>query len=86
MKQKKYRGVVKWFNYSQGFGFIKIKNGDDVYFHYNDIKSGHKFDMEEGTIVEFRMLKLRDNKLYYYAKDVCVLSDGDQLLLFPNGE
>ena len=27
-------GVIKWYNYNKGYGFIKPNNGDkDVFFH-----------------------------------------------------
>lgn len=53
-------GLVKWFgghNYQNGrkndFGFIKPMNGDDVFVHKNEIKSG--IDLNENEIVIFEI-------------------------------
>jgi CspA family cold shock protein len=50
-----YKGTVKFFNESKGFGFIKDKNSAKEYFvHSNGLKESIRendevtFDLEEG--------------------------------------
>ncbi len=44
------KGKVKWFNDEKGFGFIEQENGEDLFVHKNEVKSGH---LKEGDTVEF---------------------------------
>lgn len=49
------KGIVKWFNDSKGYGFIKpLDNMEkDIFIHYSDIqKTGFK-SLIENTTVEF---------------------------------
>ena len=49
------KGIVKWFNDSKGYGFIKpLDNMEkDIFIHYSDIqKTGFK-SLIENTSVEF---------------------------------
>ena len=49
------QGVVKWFNASKGFGFIKRESGEDVFVHFKAIVgSGYK-SLNEGQAVEFEV-------------------------------
>jgi len=45
-----YKGVVKFFNESKGFGFIKDENSSNEYFVHS---SGLKQRINEGDIVTF---------------------------------
>ncbi|HTX99396.1 MAG TPA: cold-shock protein [Bacteroidota bacterium] len=50
-------GVVKWFNASKGFGFIKRETGEDVFVHFKAIVgSGYK-SLNEGDKVQFEVQK-----------------------------
>ena len=51
---KRYRGTVKWFNSSKGYGFIQWPEGPkDVFVHYSAVKmEGYKV-LDEGQPVEF---------------------------------
>lgn len=33
----KYRGRVKWYNFSKGYGFIARGAGEDIFFHKTDV-------------------------------------------------
>jgi CspA family cold shock protein len=46
-------GTVKWFNGDKGFGFIQRQNGEDVFVHFNAIKSEGYRTLREGQRVEF---------------------------------
>ncbi len=49
------QGVVKWFNYSKGFGFITRDNGADIFVHFKSIAADGdgKRSLREGQRVEF---------------------------------
>ena len=47
-------GVVKWFNSSNGYGFItNDANGEDVFVHFSAIQVGGFKTLEEGQKVTF---------------------------------
>jgi CspA family cold shock protein len=48
------KGIVKWFNDSKGFGFIKQDDGgDDVFCHQTAIQVQGFRSLQEGQPVEF---------------------------------
>lgn len=50
------QGIIKTFDKSKGFGFIKGADGRDVFFHYSHlIMEGYKV-IEVGTEVEFELV------------------------------
>jgi CspA family cold shock protein len=52
-----YKGKVKWFNNSKGYGFIGREDGPDVFVHYSAIQfSGYK-TLKEGDEVEFSIVQ-----------------------------
>ena len=53
----KEQGTVKWFNASKGYGFIKRETGEDAFVHYSSIQSSGYRTLEEGTAVEFEVVK-----------------------------
>jgi len=60
------RGVVAWFNFKKGFGFIRRADGggDDVFVHHSSIavgKPGYR-TLEQDTEVEFEVAD-RNGKL-----------------------
>jgi len=46
-------GIVKWFNESKGFGFIKSEDGSDVFVHYSSIQGNGFKSIAEGDSVSF---------------------------------
>jgi cold shock protein len=61
-------GVVKWFNRSKGYGFIKPDDGSkDVFVHFSAIVGEGVKDLKEGEKVEFEIVV---NQKGPNAKDV----------------
>jgi CspA family cold shock protein len=50
-------GTVKWFNNSKGFGFIERQDGEDVFVHFNQIRSEGYKTLSDGQKVEFTVVK-----------------------------
>ena len=48
------KGTVKWFNATQGYGFItNSENGEDVFVHFSGIVADGYKTLEEGQSVTF---------------------------------
>ena len=47
------QGTVKWFNAENGYGFITVTDGQDVFVHYSNIEMTGFRVLEEGQAVEF---------------------------------
>jgi len=45
------QGIVKFYNESKGFGFIKVDNGDEIFVHI----SGLKDKINQNDAVEFEV-------------------------------
>lgn len=62
---KRYRGKVKWFNATKGFGFIAPDPSEeegavdekDVFVHYTAIQADGYRSLDEGQDVEFNIEK-----------------------------
>lgn len=67
----KVRGRVKWFNNEKGYGFIEYKENEDIFVHYSAIKNNGYKTLNEGDIVEFKLINT-DKGLQ--AKDVSLLT------------
>ncbi len=51
---KRFRGTVKWFSASKGYGFIEWPEGPkDVFVHFSAIQSKGYRTLDEGQTVEF---------------------------------
>jgi CspA family cold shock protein len=46
------QGTVKWFN-GQGYGFIAVEGGPDVFVHFSAITGDGYRSLDEGQKVEF---------------------------------
>ena len=51
------KGRVKWFNNEKGYGFIEYKENEDIFVHYSAIRQDGYKTLEEGQIVEFKLLE-----------------------------
>ena len=51
------KGKVKWFNNEKGYGFIEYTDKEDIFVHYSAIRQEGYKTLEEGQIVEFKLLE-----------------------------
>lgn len=51
------QGKIKKFNKEKGYGFIKLADDKDVFFHYSELKMDGFKTIEEGEEVEFDMVE-----------------------------
>ena len=50
-------GKVKWFNESNGYGFIERPEGGDLFVHYSAIQGNGFRTLAEGQEVEFDVVE-----------------------------
>ncbi|MBV9868550.1 MAG: cold shock domain-containing protein [Abitibacteriaceae bacterium] len=50
-------GRVKWWNDNQGFGFITLPNGQEVFVHHSKIQTDDYAALEEGQLVECEVIQ-----------------------------
>ena len=50
-------GVVKWFDESKGFGFIKSDDGEDVFVHHTGISGDGFRKLSEGQRVTYKIVE-----------------------------
>ena len=49
-------GIVKWFSYKKGYGFIVPDDGDkDLFVHHSNIKMDGYVTLNKGQKVEFEI-------------------------------
>ena len=49
------QGIVKWFDESKGFGFIRAESGKEVFVHFSAIQGEGFKTLHEGDEVEFEI-------------------------------
>ena len=52
-----YKGIVKWFNNTKGYGFIGRDDGPDVFVHHSAIQSDGFKQLKEGEEAEFDIVE-----------------------------
>lgn len=50
------KGVVKKFNKDKGYGFIKLDDDRDIFFHYSELVMDGFKNIEDGANVEFELV------------------------------
>lgn len=56
------QGVVKFFDVSKGFGFIRRKGDTDVFVHLSQLKKCGIDELNKGAKVEFDLIISPDSK------------------------
>ena len=57
-------GMVKWFNETKGYGFIKPEDGGpDVFVHVKEVKKAGYTNLADGARVSFDLVSGRSGKL-----------------------
>ena len=51
------QGKVKMFNKEKGYGFIKLEDGRDVFFHYSQVVMEGFKTIDEAAEVEFDLVE-----------------------------
>ncbi len=49
------KGIIKYFNESRGYGFIKSDEDHDIYVHHSEIREEGYKTLREGQVVRFDM-------------------------------
>lgn len=66
------QGKVKWFNNEKGYGFIECPGIEDIFVHYSTINQDGYKSLEEGQIVQFKLLETGKG---YQATDVVAVKE-----------
>lgn len=56
------KGKVKNFNKEKGYGFIKTDDGNDVFFHYSELKMEGFKTVNANQVVEFEVIETEKGK------------------------
>ncbi len=61
MSEKKI-GFVKWFDAKKGYGFISVKDQEDVFVHFSNVSMEGFKKLDMGDEVEFELKESKDGK------------------------
>ncbi|MBC1512827.1 cold-shock protein [Listeria booriae] len=50
-------GKVKWFNNEKGYGFLEMKDGEDIFIHFTAIQGDGYKSLDEGQAVTFEIVE-----------------------------
>jgi len=50
---ERFKGTIKWFSPSKGYGFIGREDGEDVFVHFSAIQMEGYKSLKQGQVVEF---------------------------------
>ncbi|MGY4627003.1 cold-shock protein [Bradyrhizobium sp. USDA 4486] len=57
-------GIVKWFNSTKGYGFIRPEDGSpDVFVHISAVEKAGYTTLEEGARVSYQLKSGRSGKM-----------------------
>ena len=52
-----FKGEVRWFNNTKGYGFLGRGDGPDVFVHFSAIQNDGYKSLKEGDAVEFDVVQ-----------------------------
>ena len=56
------KGTIRRLIANRGYGFIKVEQGEDLFFHRSDIEGVEFATLSEGQEVEFEIAQGRDGR------------------------
>lgn len=69
------KGKIKWLNHEKGYGFIKVRGSDDIFFHMSCLEGISFEKLYEGLRVEVHGTEQKPGKKNPSALKVCPVSD-----------
>jgi CspA family cold shock protein len=58
------KGIVKWFNFQKGYGFIMPDDGgDDAFVHISAVEQSGLTSLDEGQKVNYELAEGRNGKI-----------------------
>ena len=73
-----FKGTVKWFNDTKGYGFIQRSEGDDLFVHFSAIQGDGFRTLSEGQIEHSDGESMELELSVEDATDVCETQRGQE--------